>query len=292
MLWPLTPTAPTSGSRPALTIPEASELPLSPKIVLITGSSSGIGRTCAEFLTDRGFQVVGASRRSVSDSPWPHVIMDVDDDSSTADGVRQVVRDHGGIDAVVTCAGWGLAGSVEQTPMADARAQIETNFFGTVRVVTAALPTLRERHGRIVIMSSIGGLIGLPFQAYYSASKFALEGWAEAMAWEVKPFGVEVTLIEPGNFRTGFTMSRRTVGVVGDDPYAQASANAISKMESDELGGNDPTAVARTVAKVLNSTRPPRRVSVGPAGERVGVVAKRLLPNRLFEAASASSLGV
>jgi NAD(P)-dependent dehydrogenase (short-subunit alcohol dehydrogenase family) len=218
--------------------------------------------------------------------------MDVDDDTSTVDGVHQVVRDHGGIDAVVTCAGWGLAGSVEQTPIADARAQMETNFFGTVRTVQAALPTLRERRGRIVLMSSIGGVIGLPFQAYYSAGKFALEGWAEALAWEVKPFGIGLTLVQPGNFRTGFTGSRRTIAVIGDDPYAAAAAMAIGKMERDELGGSDPKAVAEVVAKVLTTARPPRRLSVGPAGERVGVLAKRLLPHRLFEAASASSLGV
>jgi len=262
------------------------------KTVLITGDSSGIGRTCAEHLTDRGFLVVGASRRTMPDTSWPQVVMDVDDDTSTADGVRQIVRDFDGIDAVVTCAGWGLAGSVEKTPIGVARAQIETNFFGTVRAVQAALPTLRERHGRIVLMSSIGGVIGLPFQSYYSAGKFALEGWAEALAWEVKPFGVGVTLVEPGNFRTGFTGSRRTVEVSGDDPYAEVSAAAIAKMETDELGGSDPRAVAEVVAKVLISSRPPRRLSVGPAGERVGVLAKRLLPNRLFEAASASSLGV
>jgi NAD(P)-dependent dehydrogenase (short-subunit alcohol dehydrogenase family) len=260
--------------------------------VLITGASSGIGRTCAEHLTDRGFLVVGASRRTTPDVPWPQVVMDVDDDTSTVDGVHQVVRDHGGIDAVVTCAGWGLAGSVEQTPIADARAQMETNFFGTVRTVQAALPTLRERRGRIVLMSSIGGVIGLPFQAYYSAGKFALEGWAEALAWEVKPFGIGLTLVQPGNFRTGFTGSRRTIAVIGDDPYAAAAAMAIGKMERDELGGSDPKAVAEVVAKVLTTARPPRRLSVGPAGERVGVLAKRLLPHRLFEAASASSLGV
>ena len=172
------------------------------------------------------------------------------------------------------------------------RLQMETNFFGTVRVVTAALPSLRQRSGRVVLMSSIGGVIGLPFQAYYSASKFALEGWAEALAWEVGPFGVGVTLVEPGNFRTGFTAGRRTVEVAGDDPYAAASAKAIGKMAEDELGGADPMDVARVVAKVLTTGRPPRRLSVGPAGERVGVMAKRLLPNRWFEAASASSLGV
>ncbi len=265
---------------------------MSKSIVLVTGASSGIGQTCAAHLTARGFQVVGASRRATPDAPWPQITMDVHDDASVAGGVDQVVRDHGGIDGVVTCAGWGLAGPVEQTPLADARTQMETNFFGTVRVVTAALPSLRERGGRVVLMSSIGGVIGLPFQAYYSASKFALEGWAEALAWEVRPFGVAVTLVEPGNFRTGFTDSRRTVELAGDDPYAAASARAIGKMEEDERGGADPMAVAKVVEKVLTTGRPPRRLSVGPAGERVGVVAKRLLPNRLFEAASASSLGV
>ena len=262
------------------------------QVVLITGASSGIGRTCAEHLTARGFLVIGASRRASAEELWPTITMDVDDDASTAGGVEQVIRDHGGIDAVVTCAGWGLAGAVEQTPIAHARAQLETNFFGTVRTVTAALPSLRERKGRIVLMSSIGGVIGLPFQAYYSASKFALEGWAEALAWEVKPFGVGVTLVEPGNFRTGFTGSRRSVEGTDHDPYAAAAAKAIGKMEADELGGSDPAAVAKVVEHVLTATRPPRRLSVGPAGERVGVLAKRLLPVRWFEAASASSLGV
>ena len=262
------------------------------KVVLITGASSGIGRVCAEHLTDRGFQVVGGSRRTTPDAAWPSITLDVDDDASTGAGVAQVVRDHGGIDAVVTCAGWGLAGAVENTPIDDARAQLETNFFGTVRTVTAALPWLRERHGRIVLMSSIGGVIGLPFQAYYSASKFALEGWAEALAWEVKPFGISVTLVQPGNFRTEFTGSRRAVGVAVHDPYAAAAAKAIGKMEKDELAGADPAMVARVVEKVLTTGRPPRRLSVGPAGERVGVLAKRLLPGRLFDAASASSLGV
>lgn len=261
-------------------------------VILITGASSGIGRVCAEHLADLGHDVVGASRRTVPHASWAQITVDVDDDESTRAGVAAVVRDHGGIDAVVTCAGWGIAGSVEHTPIAEARAQLETNFFGTVRTVAAALPTLRERHGRIVLMSSIGGIIGLPFQSYYSASKFALEGWAEAMAWEVRPFGVRVTLVEPGNFRTGFTAARRTVEVTGDDPYAASAVRALDKMAEDERSGGDPRDVATAVAKVLAASRPPRRLSVGPTGERVGVMAKRLLPNRLFEAASASSLGV
>ncbi len=261
------------------------------KVLLITGASSGIGLACAHHLSGRGWTVVGAGRRPTPEVGWASVTMDVDDDASVADGVARVVADHGGIDAVVTCAGWGLAGPVESTPIARARAQLDTNFFGTVRVVVAALPSLRARSGRIVLMSSIGGVIGLPFQAYYSASKFALEGWAEALAWELKPHAVPVTLVEPGNFRTGFTGARQTVDAAAG-PYAEAAGKAISTMERDEEGGADPAGVARAVEKVLTASRPPRRLSVGPAGERVGVMAKRLLPNRVFEAASASSLGV
>jgi NAD(P)-dependent dehydrogenase (short-subunit alcohol dehydrogenase family) len=262
------------------------------KVVLITGASAGIGRSCAERLTQSGYTVVGASRRYEAGSPWTTISMDVDSDESVNNGVQRAIADHGGLDAVVTCAGWGLAGAIEQTSTDDARAQLETNFFGTVRVVRAALPSLRARGGRIIVMSSIGGIIGLPFSGYYSASKFALEGWAEALAWEVKPFGVEVTLVEPGNFRTDFTKSRREVEVTGEDPYLQARHKAISTMERDELKGAQPTAVAVVVEKVLSSSHPPRRVTVGPVGERIGPLAKRLLPSKIFEKASASSLGI
>ncbi len=262
------------------------------KVVLITGASSGIGRACAERLTSSGFVVVGASRRYEVGSPWPTISMDVDNDDSVNKGVERAIAEQCGLDAVVTCAGWGLAGAIEQTSIDDARAQLETNFFGTVRVVRAALPSLRARRGRVIVMSSIGGMIGLPFSGYYSASKFALEGWAEALAWEVKPFGVDVTLVEPGNFRTDFTKSRREVDVTGEDPYLKARRKAISTMERDELKGADPSAVAAVVEKVLASPRPPRRVTVGPIGERVGPLAKRLLPAKVFEKASAASLGI
>jgi NAD(P)-dependent dehydrogenase (short-subunit alcohol dehydrogenase family) len=262
------------------------------KTILVTGASTGIGRACADLLSTRGYTIIGASRRPPSGVAWSAIEMDVDDDASVEVGVEKTLSEHGGFDAVVTCAGWGLAGAVEQTPLSDAKAQFETNFFGTVRVIRASLPALRERKGRIVLMSSIGGVIGLPFQSYYSASKFALEGWAEALAWEVKPLGVHVTLVEPGNFRTEFTGSRRTVETSGDDPYERACTKAVSVMEHDELEGADPSAVAKRVEKVLTTRRPPRRLSVGPMGERIGPLAKRLLPYRAFEAASASSLGI
>jgi NAD(P)-dependent dehydrogenase (short-subunit alcohol dehydrogenase family) len=220
--------------------------------------------------------------------------MDVDDDASVRDGVASVIERHGRLDAVVAAAGWGLAGAVEHTAIDEAKAQVETNFWGAVRTVHAVLPQMRTQGGgRIVLVSSIGGVIGIPFQAYYSASKFALEGLAEAMAYEVAPFGIAVTLVEPGNVATDFTDSRRMArDSQSDDAYRAALAKAVGIMERDERNGVSPDDAAVTVQRVLDSRHPPRRVSVGKAGERVGLIAKRLLPYRVFEAAAKGSLGV
>jgi NAD(P)-dependent dehydrogenase (short-subunit alcohol dehydrogenase family) len=171
---------------------------------------------------------------------------------------------------------------------------LETVFWGSVRVVQAALPVMREqRRGRIVLMSSIGGVLGLPFQAFYSAAKFALEGYGESLAYEVAPFGIEVTLVEPGNVRTGFTAARRDVvpGEAGS-AYGPAATRAVGKMAEDEVGGVGPERVAEVVVRTLEARRPPRRVSVGKLDERVGIVGKRLLPYRLFERAAKGSLGI
>jgi NAD(P)-dependent dehydrogenase (short-subunit alcohol dehydrogenase family) len=207
--------------------------------------------------------------------------------------VAGVIREHGRLDAVVASAGWGLAGPVELTPIDEAKAQVETNFWGVVRVVQSALPAMRDQHaGRLVLVSSIGGLIALPFQAFYSASKYALEGYAEGLAYEVEPFNIHVTLVEPGNIRTDFTASRRTVGPDPSGAYAGAAAKAITLMEKDEMNGAPPESAATVIERVLDAKRPRRRVSVGKVGERIGIPAKRLLPHRLFEKAAASSLGV
>jgi NAD(P)-dependent dehydrogenase (short-subunit alcohol dehydrogenase family) len=264
------------------------------RVVLLTGASAGLGRACAERLDAAGWVVVGASRRGTAGGRGESLIMDVDDDASVRDGVAGVVDRHGRIDALVAAAGWGLAGPVEQTGIEEAKAQLETNFWGAVRVVQEVLPVMRAQGGgRIILMSSIGGIIGIPFQAFYSASKFALEGLGESLAYEVAPFGISVTLIEPGNFATDFTSSRRmSSSSSSDGAYQAALDKAVTLMEHDELNGASPEDVASLVVKVLGSRRPPRRVSVGKAGERVGLMAKRLMPFRLFQAAAKSSLGV
>lgn len=266
---------------------------MSKNVVLVTGSSAGIGRACVDQLHDANWVVIGASRRSTPGVKWQEITMDVDDDNSVRESVDTVIAEHGRIDAVVTSAGWGLAGAAEHTSIDEAKAQLETNFWGTVRVIHAVLPLFREQKGgRVVAMSSIGGLIGLPYQSFYSASKFALEGYCESLAYEVHPYNIHVTLVEPGNFHTDFTQSRRMVSTPGDDPYRTAREKAIAKMAHDEAKGADPSQVAHVVEKVLKSSNPPRRVSVGNFDERIGLVAKRVLPFGLFERSAKSSLGI
>ncbi len=193
--------------------------------------------------------------------------MDVDDDESVADGIGTVLSEHGRIDAVITAAGWGLAGPVETTPIEQAKAQLETNFWGTVRVVREVLPVMRgQGRGRVVLVGSLGGLVGLPFQAYYSASKYALEGFAEALAYEVSPFGIAVTLLEPGNAATDFTAQRRRHDPAdADSPYAGPNASAVATMEQDERNGMPAVQVAAAVERILAAGNPPRRVPVGKA---------------------------
>ena len=280
------------------------------RVVLVTGASAGIGRACADRLAGAGWAVTGASRRGTSSGPWAGLVMNVDDDQAVTAGVRGILAQHGRIDALVAAAGWGIAGAVEHTTVAEAKAQVETNFWGCVRTVQAVLGPMRvqgsERGGgRIVLLSSIGGVLGIPFQAFYSASKFALEGLAESLAYEVAPFGIDVTLVQPGNVSTDFTASRRLAGMdvtaggegvagaaAGDPVYGAGVAKAIGVMERDELSGARPDDIAVAVRRVLDAKRPPRRVSAGKASERVAILAKRIMPYRMFEAGAKGSLGV
>ncbi len=171
------------------------------------------------------------------------------------------------------------AGAVEECTIGEAKAQLETNFWGCVRVVQQVLPAMRaQRGGRIVLMSSIGGVIGIPFQAFYSASKFALEGLGEALAYEVAPLGVHVTLVEPGNVKTDFTASRRMAAAGGDPAYRAALTKAVGLMERDEANGVPAADVAAVVRRVLESGRPPEGIgrqgerASGPAGQAAAAV--------------------
>jgi len=265
------------------------------RVVLITGASSGFGQACARHLASRGYRVFGTSRRADKNSvagpslspatPYHMIPMDVRDTASVQAGVDMVIHTAGCIDVVVCNAGYGLAGSVEDSSVAEVRQQFETNFLGTWRVCRAVLPHLRRQKGRyLVIVGSLAGRIGIPFQAAYSASKFALEALAESLRLEVKPWGLHVVLIEPGDFRTGFTRHRQKAAAARDNPtYADAFTRALSVMEADEQNGPAPEHIAALMEDIITHPAPRLRYTAGPIPQRVGVLLKGILPGRVFE---------
>ncbi len=258
-------------------------------VVLITGASSGIGRRCAEHLHQRGFRVYGTSRHAPesgdSASGFRLIAMDVTSEQSVQRGIELILAREGRIDVVVNNAGDGIAGSIEDTSIEEAQRQLDTNFFGALRVCRAALPVMRRQgQGLIVNVSSLGGLVGLPFQGLYSASKFALEGMTEVLRMEVRPFGVRVVLIEPGDFRTGFTAQRRKARAAGPgSAYAERFGKALATMEKDEAGGADPLAVARLLERLIAMRAPRPRYKVGGFIQTFAVGLRKVLPQKLFE---------
>jgi NAD(P)-dependent dehydrogenase (short-subunit alcohol dehydrogenase family) len=255
------------------------------KVVLVTGASSGIGRACAELLAARGYRVYGASRRPAAAPLVESIAMDVTDDASVRDAVAGVIAREGRIDIVVNNAGIGIAGAVEDTSVEEAREQFEVNFFGALRVCRAVLPMLRkQRASYIVNIGSIGGLIAIPYQGLYSASKFALEGLTESLRLEVRQFGVHVVLIEPGDHRTGFTDNRRRTADSKSNPaYSARFHRAVEHMEADERSGPEPEAVARLLLRIVKKARPRLRYTAGPTPQRAAVWLKRLTPYAVVE---------
>jgi NAD(P)-dependent dehydrogenase (short-subunit alcohol dehydrogenase family) len=230
------------------------------RVVLITGASSGIGKACARHLAERGYRVYGTSRKITSDDPVEDgsvrmIRMDVNDDRSVASGIDQVLQDAGRLDVVVNNAGFGIAGAIEETSIEEVRALFETNLFGLLRVCQTGL---------------------------YSATKFAVEGLTEALRMEMKPFGIKVILIEPGDFRTGFT-NNRVYTSKEDSAYQERFQRALKVAESDEEGGSSPERIARLLYRILQNSSPKVRYSTGEASQRAAAILKGILPSKLFE---------
>ncbi len=252
------------------------------RVVLITGASSGIGRACATALAQQGYTVYGTSRHpeAYADLPYPLLPLDVTDDAAAEEVVRQVVAREGHLDVLVNNAGWGIAGAVEDTTPAEARALLEVNLLGVHRMVRAALPVMRRQgYGLVVNISSLAGRVGLPFQGFYSASKFALEGLSEALALEVAPFSVQVVLIAPGDFRTDFFNRRQRVAGYADSAYRALADKVLAAMERDEQQAPPPDAVARLLVRILRRPRPRFRYTVGSWVQRAAVGLKGKVPD-------------
>lgn len=263
--------------------------------ILITGASSGIGRAAAEAFAQAGYTVYAASRRC-TESTEPcgageilSLPVDVCDEAAVAQ-MAQVLRERGAPQIVMHCAGMGIAGAAEDTPEDEIRAQFEVNYFGVLRVNRHMLPLLRaQKSGLILLVSSVAGRVPLPFQSHYSATKYALDSYAEALRMELRPFGVRVALLEPGDTRTGFTAARR-MAVPEDSPYLARCTAAVARMAHDEQNGYPPETVAKAALRLARRKHPPVRVTIGVQYKLV-MLLRRILPAGLFEAALAALYG-
>jgi NAD(P)-dependent dehydrogenase (short-subunit alcohol dehydrogenase family) len=257
------------------------------QVVLIAGASTGIGKVCAEYLAQKGMTVYGASRslKAGSEAGFHALHLDVTDDNSVRQCIQQIQHEQGRLDVVVNCAGYGIAGAVEETSPQEAIAQFDTNFFGAHRVCRAVLPIMRkQKSGVIINISSLAGLMAVPFQSFYSASKFAMEGMTEALRMEVRPLGIRVVLIEPGDFKTDFPANRTSsADSQKSDVYRDALERSVGVMREEEKLGKVPLPVARLIERIIASPSPRLRYTIGPFGERIGPKLKAILPYRLYE---------
>lgn len=256
------------------------------KVVLITGDSSGIGKTCAEFLVKRGLIVYGGSRKQfLENCPWKHLLIDVTNIESINKGIEYIIKNEKKIDILINSAGINIVGPVEETSIDEAKYQLEVNFFGVFHMCYSILPFMRkQKSGLIINIGSIGGLIGLPFQAFYCASKFGLEGFTESLRMEVKYFGIKVTNIDPGDVATTLTENRIFIKrYTKDSIYYDVLRKAVKIFEKNEREGSSPEIVAYKIWKIINKKNIRTNYLIGSLKEKTGVFLKKILPANLFE---------
>lgn len=244
----------------------------------------------ARQLSVDGHKVYGTYRKESRQIPGvTYIKADVRDQESLCSAVSQVMEAEGRIDTVISNAGMGIGGPLEFTSIEEAQRQMDVNFMGMVRLLSLVVPIMRrQRHGHIICVSSIGGLMGLPYQGMYSASKFAIEGYCEALRLEVRQFGIKVTVINPGDFSTGFTAQRNKV----DNPDALAAypgyAKSMQSIEHDENSGLKPDYLARRISRIVRKRHPRNRYLIATLVQKSSVLLKALLPAKLYDRILAS----
>jgi len=225
------------------------------KTALVTGGSSGIGLAAARGLILRGYKVYSLSR-SAEQMPdgLVQIPCDVSDCGMMTEAVRGIVEAEGQLNLLVACAGYGISGPVETTDINDAMRQFDVNYFGAVNAITACLPFLRKTGGRIVAVSSVAGVLPVPFQAHYSASKAALNALVISLRGELRKRGVTICAVMPGDTRTGFTAAR--IKSKDSGVYTSNAQRSIARMERDEQSGMSPEAAAAVIIKAAEKKRP------------------------------------
>jgi NAD(P)-dependent dehydrogenase (short-subunit alcohol dehydrogenase family) len=254
-------------------------------VVLITGASSGIGKACAGYLAAKGFVVYGASRTAVATGGVYPLQMDVTQPESVQKAVQRIMDEQGQLDVLVNSAGMGIGGALELATPDEICRQMQTNFMGTVNVCAAVLPHMRAaRRGKIINISSLAGSMAIPFQGFYSASKFAIEGYSEALSMEVRPFRIKVSIVEPGDFSTGFTANRVVSEASLNHPdYSARFKKCLRIVEKEETNGCRPLKLAKKLHKIIRARRPKFRYRVGTLLQVLFTKAKCIIPSRLHQ---------
>lgn len=254
-------------------------------VIFITGITSGFGRAMAEQLSSCGHKVYGTFRHESNQIPGvTYIKADVCDENDVNNAVHTVIQKEGCIDVFIHNAGMGIGGPLEFTSIEDAQHQMDVNFMGMVRSLNHVVPIMRnQRHGHIICISSIGGLIGLPYQGMYSASKFAIEGYCESLRLELRQFGIHVTVINPGDFSTGFTASRNKVCNTEAMTAYPGYANSMQSIEKDENTGLKPELLARRISRIVTRKHPRDRYIIATPVQKASILLKRLLPAKWFD---------
>jgi short-subunit dehydrogenase len=261
------------------------------KIVLVTGASSGIGKSIAFQLIKDGHRVYTAARRisqmdDIQQAGGKPLAMDITKESDLQHVVQTVIGEQGTIDVLINNAGYAIYGAVEDVGLDEARRQFDVNMFGLARLTQLVLPYLREKKaGTIINMSSMGGKVYTPLGAWYHASKHALEGWSDCLRLELKPYNINVVIIEPGIIKTEFgeVMYGPLESYAQSGPYAKMSKDLLASSEKTyRKFGAGPEIIARVVSKAINSRRPKTRYAAGPLAS-LSIQARRILSDRMFD---------
>ncbi len=254
------------------------------RVALVTGASSGFGQATAARLAAHGFQVFGTSRAPLANPVGPYEVLSLDvcSETSVLACVQTILHRTGRIDLLVNNAGSAQGGALEENSLEDARAQFDTNVFGALRLLKAVLPAMRQQGGgQIITVSSLLGIVAMPYLGLYASSKFALEGMIEALQDEVRPFRIRVSLVEPTFFRTRFAAQPPATPLA---VYETARQSMLRFIGDEVEHGPDPEQVARRIVQLATSSRPPLRSYVGPHATLL-VALRRWLPPPVFERA-------
>ncbi len=257
----------------------------SKKVVLITGASSGIGKSIATYLSKRNFKVYGTSRKANSTSPDFHFVqLDVTDEQSIKSAIKEISEKEEKLDILINNAGVGITGPIEETPEVEIKKAFETNYFGPLNMIKHVLPVMRkQKDGLIINVTSIAGYMGLPYRGIYSATKGALEITAEAYRMEIKQFGVKMTNVAPGDFATNIASGRYHAPVTNGSPYQEVYGNTLDLMNKHVDAGQDPELMAKEIFKIIETPEPKVHYKVGERLQKFSVKLKGLLPDKLYE---------